>query len=130
MPTSQRTMACLLTLIWIIPGLAFAGQKGRLIGKVVDPQGNPIPGVVVTATSPQIPSFREVRTTDKKGTFTVDFRQVDVTYHYRFDKAGYQSTEAQQEWHLEGTQDYQWTMYPVAVGGLPQIGRASCSERV
>ena len=125
MPTSQRTMACLLTLIWIIPGLAFAGQKGRLIGKVVDPQGNPIPGVVVTATSPQIPSFREVRTTDKKGTFTVDFRQVDVTYHYRFDKAGYQSTEAQQEWHLEGTQDYQWTMYPVAVGGLPP---ASTSE--
>ena len=125
MPTSQRTMACLLTLIWIIPGLAFAGQKGRLIGKVVDPQGNPIPGVVVTATSPQIPSFKEVRTTDKKGTFTVDFRQVDVTYHYRFDKAGYQSTEAQQEWHLEGTQDYQWTMYPVAVGGLPP---ASTSE--
>ena len=125
MPTNQRTMACLLTLIWIIPGLAFAGQKGRLIGKVVDPQGNPIPGVVVTATSPQIPSFKEVRTTDKKGTFTVDFRQVDVTYHYRFDKAGYQSTEAQQEWHLEGTQDYQWTMYPVAVGGLPP---ASTSE--
>jgi len=121
-------MAWLLTLLWIIPGLAFAEQKGRLIGKVVDPQGNPIPGVVVTATSPQIPSFREVRTTDKKGTFTVDFRQVDVTYHYRFDKAGYQSTEAQQEWHLEGSQRFQWTMHSgttPAVGSLPP---ASTSE--
>jgi Tfp pilus assembly protein PilF len=121
-------MAWLLTLIWIIPGLAFAQGKGRLVGKVVDPEGNPIPGVVVTATSPQIPSFREVRTTDKKGTFTVDFRQVDVTYHYRFDKAGYQSIEAQQEWHLEGTQRSQWTMHPgttPAVGGLPP---ASTSE--
>ncbi|MCX6538271.1 MAG: tetratricopeptide repeat protein [Acidobacteria bacterium] len=128
MSTSQRTMAWLLILIWIIPGLAFAEQKGRLLGKVVDPEGNPIPGVVVTATSPQIPSFKEVRTTDKKGTFIVDFRAVDVTYHYRFDKAGYQSVEAQQEWHLEGTQSYQWTMHPVsgsAVGSLPP---ASTSE--
>ena len=128
MPTSQRTMGWLLILIWMIPGLAFAQGRGRLVGKVVDPEGKPIPGVVVTATSPQIPSFREVQTTDKKGIFTVDFRQVDVTYHYRFDKAGYQSIEAQQEWHLEGTQRSQWTMSPgttPAVGGLPP---ASTSE--
>ena len=117
----------LLVLLWIIPGLALAEQRGRLVGKVVDPQGNPIPGVAVTVTSPQIPSFKELRTTDKKGAFTVDFRQVDVTYHYRFDKVGFQSTEVQQEWHLEGTQGYQWTMYPgkSAVGGLPP---ASTSE--
>jgi Tfp pilus assembly protein PilF len=124
MPTRQRTMAWLLVLIWIIPGLAFAQEKGRLVGKVVDPAGKPIPGVVVTATSPQIPSFREVRTTDKKGAFTIDFDRVDVTYHYRFDKAGYQSVEAQQQWHLEGTQQYEWKMSPgttPAAGGLPPV---------
>jgi Tfp pilus assembly protein PilF len=128
MPTIQRTMAWLLILIWMIPGLAFAGQKGRLVGKVVDQEGKPIQGVVVTATSPQVPKFKEVLTTDKKGIFTVDFSRIEVTYHYRFDKAGYQTFETQQEWNLEGTQHYQWTMSPgttAAVGGAPP---ASTSE--
>jgi Tfp pilus assembly protein PilF len=82
----------------------------------------------VTATSPQIPSFKEVQTTDKKGVFIMDFRQVDVTYRYRFDKAGLQSMEAEQEWHLEGTQNYEWTMHP---GSAPSVGGpppASASE--
>lgn len=122
MHTKQHTLAWLLFLIWIVPGLAFAERKGRLVGKVLDPEGNPIPGVVVTVTAPEIPSFREVQTSDKKGMFTVDFRQIDVTYQYRFDKAGYQTMEAQQKWGLEGTQYYEWTMHPgqaSAVGGLP-----------
>jgi tetratricopeptide (TPR) repeat protein len=130
MPASRRTTIwpVILILILMIPGLALAQPKGRLIGKVVDPEGKPIPGVVVTVTSPQIPSFTDVQTTDKKGTFTVDFRDIDVTYRYRFDKAGYQTTEAQQDWHLEGTQRFQWTMHPgqaAAVGALPP---ASTSE--
>lgn len=128
MPTTRRTLAWLLILAWIVPGVAFTEQKARLVGKVVDPKGDPISGVVVTTTSPQIPSFREARTTDKKGGFTVDFSEVNVTYHYRFEKAGYQTLDAQQEWHLEGTQRSQWTMTPgqaSAVGGVPP---ASTSE--
>jgi Tfp pilus assembly protein PilF len=128
MPTSQRTMAWLLILIWIIPGLAFAGQQGRLLGRIVDEKGIPIQGVVVTATSPQIPSFREVRTTDKKGAFIIDFHDLDVTYHYRFDKAGYQSVEVQQQWHLEGTQSFQWTMPPVSASAVGSLPPASTSE--
>jgi tetratricopeptide (TPR) repeat protein len=128
MRTSQRTTAWLVILIWIIPGLAFAQPVARLVGKIVDAEGKPIPGVAVTATSPQIPNFRDVQTTDKRGAFIVDFRDVDVTYHYRFDKAGYQTLEVNQEWHLEGTQHYQWTMSP---GGTPAVGGpplASTSE--
>jgi tetratricopeptide (TPR) repeat protein len=129
MPTTQRVTAWLLFLALVVPGLAFAQQRGRLIGKVVDTAGKAIPGVVVTATSPQIQSFREVRTTDKKGAFTIDFSQIDVTYQYRFEKAGYQSLDAQQEWHLEGTQHFQWTLQPgtpgTAIGALPP---ASTSE--
>ena len=124
----QHTTAWLLLLICMIPGLAFAERRGRLVGKVLDPAGNPIPGVSVTATSPDIPSFREARTTDKKGVFTIDFRQIDVTFHYRFDKAGYQSMEAEQQWSLEGAQRYEWTMHPgdtAVVGGPPP---ASTSE--
>jgi Tfp pilus assembly protein PilF len=123
MPSKKRTVAWLLFLISIVPALAFAERKGRLVGKVVDPEGKPIQGVVVTTTSKQIPEFQDVQTTDKKGMFMVDFRQVDVGYVYRFDKPGYQSMQVEQEWRLEGTQLFTWTMQPgqsaAAAGGSP-----------
>ena len=117
-----RTLAFLALSLWLVSGVALAERLGRLIGKVLDPEGNPLQGVAVTVSSPQIPSFKEVRTTDRKGIFTVDFRQIDVTYQYRFDKVGFQSVEAQQEWGLEGTQRYEWTMYP---GSAPTVGGAT-----
>lgn len=128
MSTSQRTMAWLLILIFAVPGLAVAERVGRLIGKVVDPEGNPIQGVVVTATSPDIPNFREIRTTDKKGIFTVDFRQIDVTYQYRFDKAGFESMQAQQNWSLAGTERHQWKMNPAKTSTVGGPAVASSSE--
>jgi Tfp pilus assembly protein PilF len=125
MRTKQHSLAWLLFLIWMIPGLAFAERKGRLLGKVVDPEGNPIPGVTVTTTSKQIPHFQDVQTTDKKGMFTVDFREVDVTYVYRFDKPGYQTMQIEQRWELEGSQLFTWTMQPgqsaAPVGGLAPV---------
>jgi len=123
MRTRQHTLAWLLFLIWIVPALAFGERKGRLIGKVVDPEGKPIQGVVVTTTCKQIPNFQDVQTTDKKGMFMVDFRQVDVTYVYRFDKPGYQSMQIEQLWRLEGSQLFTWTMQPgqsaALAGGSP-----------
>jgi|YNPBryunderm2012_1023409.scaffolds.fasta_scaffold04840_2 tetratricopeptide (TPR) repeat protein len=105
-----RTLIVLMTLTWLLPGLAEAQRKARLVGKVVDQDGKPLEGVTVTATSPQLPDFKEVRTTDRKGAFIIDFRHVDVTYQYRFEKPGYQVTEATQEWYLEGTQHFEWKM--------------------
>jgi tetratricopeptide (TPR) repeat protein len=110
MHSMQRTMAWLLFLIWMVPGLAFAERKGRLIGKILDEEGKPLPGVVVTVTAPEIPDLRETKTTDKKGLFVVNFSRINVTYHYRFDKTGYQTLEAQQEWSLEGTERFEWRM--------------------
>ena len=125
MRTKQHTLAWLLFLIWMVPGLASAERIGRLIGKVIDPEGNPIPGVTVTTTSKQIPKFQDVQTSDKKGMFTVDFSQVDVTYVYRLDKPGYQTMQIEQKWELEGTQLFTWTMQPgqsaTLVGGLAPV---------
>jgi len=112
MAIQKRTLAWLVLGLWMVSGAALAERRARLVGKLVDPDGNAIQGVAVTVTSPQIPGYRDTETTDKKGVFTVDFRQVDVTYHYRFDKVGYQTMEVEQKWSLEGTQMSQWTMHP------------------
>jgi Tfp pilus assembly protein PilF len=112
MPIRQRTVVGVLFFAFLVAGFAFAEREGRLVGKIHDAQGNGIPGVIVTVTSPDIPGFKDIETTDKRGMFTVDFDQIDVTYHYRFDKPGYQSVETNQEWHLHGTQLYEFTMSP------------------
>ncbi|HEX7485834.1 MAG TPA: tetratricopeptide repeat protein [Vicinamibacterales bacterium] len=134
MSTSQRTVAWFLVLILMVPALAFARDRARLVGRVVDPEGKPIQGVSVTVTSAQVPNFKEVRTTDKKGSFTIDFHVIEVTYHYRFEKDGFETLEANQDWHAEGSQKFDWTMRPAsaqaavaapAAGGPPP---ASTSE--
>jgi tetratricopeptide (TPR) repeat protein len=131
MHTKQRTLAWILFLIWMVPGLAFAERKGRLVGKVLDPEGKPIPGVAVIVTSPQIPGFRDIETTDKRGVFMVDFSQLDVNYHYRFDKPGFTSMEFDQRWSLEGSTHQEWTMQPgasaafdLAPGGPPPASKS------
>jgi Tfp pilus assembly protein PilF len=119
---SRRTLVWLLVLIVAVPGLALAARRARLIGRVIDPWGQPVQGVLVTATSPQIAGFREARTTDKRGSFTIDFTAINVTYRYRFELAGYQTLEVEQEWRLEGTQRDEWTLTPAvpsAAGGVP-----------
>jgi len=128
MMTEHRRIASLLVLILTVPGLASAVRQGRLIGKVVDPEGNPIPGVTVTATSPDIPGFREVMTTDKKGVFKVDFDRIYVVYHYRFEKLGYRPTEAEQTWSLEGTAHHEFTMHPGETPTLEGLPPASTSN--
>lgn len=59
----SRTLVVLLFVAWLVPGLAAAQRKARLVGKIVDQDGKPLEGVTVTATSPELPEFQEVRTT-------------------------------------------------------------------
>jgi Tfp pilus assembly protein PilF len=112
MPTKRTVSAWLLVLICFASGLVFAQKKATLVGKIVDKEGKPIPGVTVTATSPEIPDFRDVEITNKRGMFSIDFRQIDVTYQCRFEKPGYQTMEVDEEWHKEGSQQFEWTMEP------------------
>ena len=110
--STRRTIVWFLILVVMVPGLASAARRGRLVGRVVDPAGTPIEGVSVTASSPDVAGFNEVRTTDKKGTFILDFDTVNVIYKYRFQKAGYQTFDAEQNWSLEGTERHDFVMHP------------------
>lgn len=124
MPIKLRTMTWLLVSALALPGLVFAEDRGRLVGKVLDPDGKPLPEVVVTITSPDLPNFKDVETTNKRGMFTVNFDKIDVVYQYRFDKVGYETMKVEQRWQLIGTQVFEWTMKPgqsaaPAVAGAP-----------
>jgi len=114
----HRAIAWLPVLLLTFSGLAFAERQGRLIGRVVDPKGSPLPGVRVTTTCAQIPGFREVATTNDKGVFLVDFQRINVVYLYEFEKAGQVTLKIEQKWTLEGTERHDFTMYPAETPAL------------
>jgi tetratricopeptide (TPR) repeat protein len=116
---SQRQALCLLLVALAAPAMAWAAREGRLIGKVVDPQGQPIAGVTVTATSKQIEGFEKVLSTDAKGIFILDFDRINVTYQYRFEKAGYLTSTVDQTWTLRDTERHEFKLQP---GDTPALG--------
>ena len=101
-----------LVLVMLVAGSADAVRKGRLVGRVLDPEEKPIQGVSVTVTSPNIPDFREVEITDKKGVFKVDFEEIGVVYVYLFEKAGFSTMKSEQTWRKDGTARIDFTMQP------------------
>ncbi len=124
----HRTIAWPLVLILTVPSLASAVAEGRLIGKVVDPEGHPIPGVKVATTCREIPDFSDVTSTNNKGIFVVDFRKIDVVYHYEFEKQGYVTLKVEQKWTLEGTERIEFKMYPAEAMAGPSGPPASTSS--
>ena len=129
MTTEQRRAAWLLALALTAPALVHAARLGRLIGKVVDTEGKPIAGVTVTTTSPKIPDFEQVATTDEKGIFKVDFERIGIVYHYELEKAGYVTLRIDQNWNVEGTDRHEFKMArtePIPVAeGAPAAASAS-----
>jgi Tfp pilus assembly protein PilF len=114
METEHRRIAWLLVLVSALSAPASARQ-GRLIGKVVGPDGHPIPGVTVTTTAVEIAGFRPVATTDDKGLFVVDFPRVNVVYLYQLEKTGYVTLRVEQKWSVEGTERHEFKMVPAPV---------------
>lgn len=129
MKPRNRTLVALLTLFLAASGPASAARQGRLIGKVVDPEGNPIEGVTVTATSDQVHGFHEVEVTDAKGIFKVDFDEIDVVYKYRFEKAGYVTLLSEQTWRKVGTERYEFVLQPGEVVPVADLAVTTASEQ-
>ncbi len=125
-----RTLRCatsIVLLCLVVSPLVAAERKARLRGRVVDESNAPVAGVQVTITSPDMAGFEVTKTTDRRGMFIVDFSRVNVTYRYRFDKAGYQPLEVSQRWSLEGTQDCEWTLHPATAALAEGVTPVSAS---
>lgn len=113
---SARKSVVVLSILLILSVVAVseAAMRGqpRLLGKVVDPDGNPIEGVTVHATSDDVPDFDQTEVTDKKGVFKLDFDTIDVVYKYTFSKPGYITLETEQTWQKDGTARHEFILYP------------------
>lgn len=122
MLTKRFAVVFSLILMLMAAGIVEAAYKGRLIGVIVDPDRKPIQGVMVRATSDDLPNFNETRTTDKKGVFKIDFDEINVTYKYEFSKNGYVTLLTEQVWTKDGSARHYFTLTPGQTGTGGAIG--------
>jgi tetratricopeptide (TPR) repeat protein len=99
---------------------ASAQAAGRVAGTVTTPDGTPIEGVTITITAETL-KLEIVKTTNKKGKFTVAHSDATANYNYKFEKDGYQTMVLPVDPPIGGTEVRQFTMLP-ATAPPPDAG--------
>lgn len=105
-----------LILVFLAGGTAFAqiNPEGKITGKVVDDQGNPLPGVTVEATSPKLVG-KAATVTDANGTYRL-LALPSGTYQLTFSLPGFKTLVRQNiVLELSQTLVINVTMEPAAI---------------
>ncbi len=108
----KKLVAALFVLVLACSAVTAAIWVGKLTGKVLDPDGNPVEGVSITATSPNIDEFGDSATTDKRGRFRLEFPRKGVAYDLVFEKEGFGTYRHRLNWNIEGTASESFTLQP------------------
>lgn len=113
MRLSPRSLVLMLVgAVLFIATPEISAQTARVAGTVVDPDGQPVPGVTVTVTSPDSEKFELVRTTNKKGAVTLSFSNVEMRYDLRLEKDGYRPKTEPLPIPIGGTAKARWVLVP------------------
>jgi tetratricopeptide (TPR) repeat protein len=122
---ANKTFSSLLpvALCVVLTAPVWAGNEGRLVGSIVDPDGNPIVDVQITATGVGF-DVKQERSTNKKGKFTLLLLDATKDYVLRLEKEGFQTIEEPLRLPLGETMRREWTMFPGS-GSAPTGGAAA-----
>lgn len=71
----------------------YAQAFGRVVLVIKDDDGNPVPDVQVTVTTPEITNFKEVKNTNKKGKVVFSMADATRTYDFLVEKEGFPPME-------------------------------------
>jgi len=114
--TSKLVIVALTTVSSILIVADVSAQAaGRIAGTVTTPDGTPIEGVKITVSAETL-SRDIVKTTNKKGKFTVAHTDATADYQYKFEKEGYQTMVLPVDPPVGGTQLREFPMMPVSAG--------------
>lgn len=110
-------VVCVSAVAALVAGDASAQAAGRVSGKVVDVEGNPIEGVNVTITTPDLVNYADSATSNKKGRFMVGHADSTFTYTYKLEKEGYDAVVEQVRATVGGATQVTFVMRPAGSGG-------------
>ncbi len=105
-----RTALAVLVLAPVLAGPLRAAGEGRVLGTVEDGDKKPVVGAKVTVTLPGIASYRQEKTTDKAGKFTLLILDATKDYMVRIEKEGFQPYEEKLEPTLQETLRITYTL--------------------
>ncbi|MCB1057380.1 MAG: tetratricopeptide repeat protein [Acidobacteria bacterium] len=127
MTRTWRVFALLPLLALLGAGAVLASGEGRMLGTVVDEDGNPIKGAQVTVTSPDLPPFKEETKTKKNGVFSMVFSKAYLRYVYHIEAESYAPTEEEVKTDLGGTTRHTFTLYKGVSSGVTATGEKAAS---
>lgn len=127
MRTHKALALITLAATLAVPAMSAAQGMARLSGTVVDPEGEPIEGVTITVTSPELSSFESVKTTNRKGKFTTAHPDAAIPYMFTFEKEGFLTLELPVQVQVGGTMRQTFTLLPEGQAA-PQQGAAGAPQ--
>lgn len=86
-------LLCTLLSVALATVPALAVTQGRIMGQVIDENGEPVPEVTITITTPELTDYEDVVETNKKGRFTAVFLDATKNYMFKFEKKGFRTLE-------------------------------------
>jgi tetratricopeptide (TPR) repeat protein len=89
-----RLCVVLAVVTLLAPGLLRADVQGRVYGTVFDQAGEPIAGITMIVTDPEVAHFRIELETDEEGKYSVTLPDATRPYTYRVQGKSYQPFEA------------------------------------
>jgi tetratricopeptide (TPR) repeat protein len=92
MNTTKRWLAGLGALL--SAAYLHAGAQCRVKGLITDASGAPLSDVSITVTTPSLTTFKTEVKSDAKGNWGTIMPDCTMPYHFKFDKEGYVSFEA------------------------------------
>jgi tetratricopeptide (TPR) repeat protein len=88
-----------------------SGSEVRILGKVVDSEGEPIDGVLVSIQAVRV-AFEKAAFTDKKGRFSIQLNDGSREYEIQLRKEGFNSVEEPLALNGSGLLRGSWTLSP------------------
>lgn len=86
-------LSVLVVISVLVANTAGAGAQARISGAVIDSEGNPISGAVVTITCQEVATFKKVVKVSKRGEFKVLILDATRDYMFHVEADGYQPQE-------------------------------------
>jgi tetratricopeptide (TPR) repeat protein len=118
-------IAVLVVGLLAAAGTVHAQAMGRVSGKVLDHEGNPIAGVKIIITTPQLASFNVEKKTNKRGKFVMGHNDATMTFEYRFEKEGYQTLVERVKPQPGGVINLEFVMMPPEAAAAAAAAAAS-----
>jgi tetratricopeptide (TPR) repeat protein len=125
--TAKKAGAWLLCLAVSIAIAAVCHSQAfaRIAAKVVDHNGEPVQGALVTVTSAEVPSFKHSKKTNKRGQTIVTFTVGTAIYDFTIEMEGYQTLKVEVQPRVGTIEERVFTLSPVGAAVAGDMQAAS-----